>query len=323
MRRDNPMRRAALPRRLRRPRLLVVGCGDVGLRLVAALGRRLPDALHICAVTRNAGQRMRAEEHGARALAIDLDDRRDLRRLASLARWVIHLAPPRSDTEGDPRTAHLIAACRPAIERARRCGIAPARWIYVSTTGVYGDAGGAFFDETRRLAPSTARARRRVAAESGIRSLARGGARAAILRAPGIYAHDRLPVERLRRGDPVPDAHDDVYTNHIHADDLARIAWLALFRARPARVYHAVDDRPMRVGDYLDRVADAIGLARPPRVARAALAAHLGPQALSFLGESRRLDNRRLKTELRYRLRWPSVETTLADLSRTRRNGAL
>lgn len=318
------MRRTALPRRLRRPRLLVVGCGDVGLRLVAALGRRLPDALHICAVTRNAGQRMRAAQRGARALAIDLDDRRDLRRLASLARWVIHLAPPRPDGEGDPRTAHLLAACRPAIERARRCGIAPARWIYVSTTGVYGDAGGAFFDETRRLAPSTARARRRVAAERGIRSLARGGAaRAAILRAPGIYAHDRLPVERLSRGYPVPEAPDDVYTNHIHADDLARIAWLALFRARSARVYHAVDDRPMPVGDYLDRVADAIGLARPPRVARPALAAQLGPQALSFLGESRRLDNRRLKTELRYRLRWPSVDATLADVSRTRRNGAL
>lgn len=313
------MRRSALPRRMRRPRLLVVGCGDVGVRILAGLHRRLPESLRVYAVTRNAVQRARATEHGARALAIDLDDRRAVRRLASLARWVIHLAPPRRDGEGDPRTARLLAACRPAFERSRCCGIAPARWIYVSTTGVYGDAGGAFFDETRRLAPSTARARRRTAAERGIRSLARDGrVRAAILRVPGIYAHDRLPVDRLRRGDPVPHVRDDVYTNHIHADDLARIAWLALFRARPARVYHAVDDRPMPVGDYLDRVADAIGLARPPRVARAALAAQPGGEAQSFLAESRRLDNRRLKTELRYRLRWPSVDSTLADLVRTR-----
>jgi nucleoside-diphosphate-sugar epimerase len=105
-----------------------------------------------------------------------------------------------------------------------------------------------------------------------------------------------------------------VYTSHIHADDLAQIVALALFRARPGRVYHAVDDTRMKMGDYFDAVADAFGLARPPRMARAALRAAVSPMLLSFMAESRRLDNTRLKQELRVRLRWPDVAAALAAM---------
>jgi nucleoside-diphosphate-sugar epimerase len=124
---------------------------------------------------------------------------------------------------------------------------------------------------------------------------------------PGIYATDRLPVERLQKGTPALIANDDVYTNHIHADDLARLIRLALFRGLPQRVYHAVDDSDIRMGDYFDLVADAFALPRPPRLPRAELQKQVSPMLLSFMSESRRLENQRIKHELGARLLYPQV----------------
>jgi hypothetical protein len=131
--------------------------------------------------------------------------------------------------------------------------------------------------------------------------------RVAILRAPGIYAGDRLPLERLRRGDPVLAAEEDVHTNHIHAEDLARLACIALLRAPAGRVYNASDDSGLRMGAYFDAVADAFDLPRPERLSRAAIASRLSPLTLSFMSESRRLDNRRIKRELRVRFAYPTI----------------
>ncbi|MDE2502335.1 MAG: SDR family NAD(P)-dependent oxidoreductase, partial [Burkholderiales bacterium] len=156
-----------------------------------------------------------------------------------------------------------------------------------------------------------ARAVRRVAAEDRLRQAGRAGAlRTSILRIPGIYAADRAggtPRERLLRGTPALVREDDVYTNHIHADDLARACVAALHRGAPQRVIHACDDSELRMGDYFDLAADLAGLPRPPRVPRAQAAQLLSPLQLSFMGESRRLDNRRLKRELRLALRYPTV----------------
>jgi nucleoside-diphosphate-sugar epimerase len=185
----------------------------------------------------------------------------------------------------------------------------------ISTTGVYGDRKGAWTDECCPPAPTTARARRRVAAETRFRAANRRGLlRGAILRAPGLYAQDRLPTERLRRGLPALLPSEDGWTNHIHADDLAAIAWLALFRGRPGRAINAVDDSALKMGDWFDRVADACDLPRAPRLPRAELADAVSPMMLSFMSESRRLSNRRLKRELRARLRWPNVDKALETL---------
>jgi nucleoside-diphosphate-sugar epimerase len=186
--------------------------------------------------------------------------------------------------------------------------------VYVSTTGVYGDCGGARFDETRPVHPQNARAQRRVDGEQALRQWARrSGSRLAILRVPGIYAADRLPLDRLQKGTPALIEADDVYTNHVHADDLARIIALALFRAAPGRVYHAVDDSELKMGEYFDAVADAYALPRPPRLARAELSQAVSPMLLSFMSESRRLRNDRIKSELGVRLRFPQVRDGLKD----------
>jgi nucleoside-diphosphate-sugar epimerase len=287
----------SLPRRFRRPAVLVLGCGDVGLRFA----REQASRVRVIGVVRRADAAEAVRAAGAIPIRADLDDRRSLRRLAGLAGRVLHSAPPPGTGLDDPRTRRALAALHAA-----------GTWVYLSTTGVYGDCEGARFDETRRPAPRNERAVRRVAAERRLRRRAASGAiRATILRVPGIYAADRLPIERLQRGTPaLIDAHD-VHTNHIHADDLARIAFFAMWRGRSQRTVHAVDDTTMKMGEYFDAVARAFALPPPPRLSREALRAAVSPVLWSFMSESRRLDNRRLRRELRVRLRWPTVAAFL------------
>lgn len=289
---------------LHRPRLLIVGCGDVGLRLVKLLGRRF----RVFAVTRDAGRAPLLRAAGAVPVVADLDCPASLARLSGLAPWVVHLAPPAREGEQDARTRRLLAALG-AIRRL----------VYVSTSGVYGDCGGALVNETRPPAPGTARARRRLDAEQVLRQHARcHGTRLSILRVPGIYdGGARLPLARLAAGTPALAAGEDVYTNHLHADDLARIVLRALMLGAGGRVYNASDDTRMKMGDYFDAVADACALARPPRLARTALAGVLTPLQMSFMRESRRIDNTRIKRELRVRLHYPDVGATLRALAST------
>ena len=278
-------------------RILIVGSGDVARRALPWLLRRF----RVFALVRQPEAAVELRALGAVPVVGDLDDRQSLRRLAGIADAVLHFAPPPQTGHGDPRMARLLAAL------AGRSSL-PQGVVYISTTGVYGDCAGARVDETRPCRAQTARGRRRVDAERRLRAFGRRNqVRVALLREPGIYAGDRLPLERLRRGDPVLAADEDVHTNHIHAEDLARIACLALFRAGPGRAYNASDDSGLRMGEYFDAVAERFGLARPPRMARAEIVHHLSPLTLSFMSESRRLDNRRLKRELRLRLRYPTV----------------
>jgi nucleoside-diphosphate-sugar epimerase len=285
--------------RPRRPTLLIVGCGDVGLRVLRLLRGRW----RVLALTSSPGRVAALREAGAVPLVGNLDDPASLGRVAGLASHVLHLAPPSGQGDTDPRTAHLLQAL------ARRSG--PCTLVYASTTGVYGDCGGDWIDETRPTAPATARGRRRVDAERRVRWAGRAlGWRVSVLRVPGIYALDREggdPRERVRKGTPVLRAEDDVYTNHVHADDLARACVAALLRGAPQRSYHASDDTELRMGDYFDAVADHFGLPRPPRISREEAQRQLPPVSYSFLSESRRLRNRRLKRELRLALRYPTV----------------
>jgi nucleoside-diphosphate-sugar epimerase len=283
-------------RRMGKPRLLVVGCGDVGMRLLPLVAARY----RVFALTSRPERCAALRAAGAVPVVADLDRPHTLKRLAGLARHVVHLAPPPGQGALDVRTRNLTAILPEG-----------AQVVYVSTSGVYGDRGGALTPETTPVAPRNARAARRVDAERVLRAwaLAAGG-RVTILRAPGIYAADRLPIERLRRGTPALAEDDDVYTNHIHADDLARLALAALRHGKPGRVYNASDDTHMKMGDYFDLVADAFGLPRAPRLARAALERAVTPVQLSFMSESRRLDNARLR-ELRVRLLYPHVAGTV------------
>lgn len=260
----------------------------------------------VAALTSSPQRLVELRAAGATPVLGNLDDAASLKRLRGWADAVLHLAPPQNVGGTDLRTRNLLRS---------QAASPPARIVYASTSGVYGDCGGAFFDETRLVAPTTDRARRRVDAEAQLRAFGlESDAAVTILRVPGIYALNRVgghPRERLAKGSPVLRPEDDVFTNHIHADDLARACVLALYRGRPQRVLHVCDDSKLLMGDYFDLAADLCGLPRPPRISRAEAAALMSPMQLSFMSESRRLDNHRLKTELKLRLRYPLPEDGL------------
>jgi len=278
-------------------KLLIVGCGDVARRTLP----RLLGHYRVFALLRDPAQFAFWRDHGARPLLADLDHASTLKRLAGLADIVLHFAPPAERGSVDHRTRSLLAA----LARGKSL---PQRLIYISTSGVYGDCAGARIDETRPLRPTTARAARRVDAEGQLRRFGcRHGVRIAILRAPGIYAGERLPLERLRQGLKALCVEDDVFTNHIHADDLAMLTCAALRYGRANRCYNASDDSELKMGEYFDLVADRFSLPRASRIPRSDAAQQMSPLQLSFMSESRRLDNRRIKKELRARLRYPQV----------------
>jgi nucleoside-diphosphate-sugar epimerase len=292
----------SLASRFRKPRLLIIGCGDIGLRTAALVKAKF----HIIALTSSASRLQGFRAAGIRALVGNLDDAAcmtSLHRLAAQCDYVLHLAPPQNTGEIDLRTQRLITALRAATPGTKK------RWVYMSTTGVYGDHEGAFIDETARLKPQTARAVRRVDAEQQMRVVgAQNRARVTVLRVPGIYdAQARSPRERLLKGTPALRDEDDVFTNHIHADDLARICVAALLRGKPQRVINANDDTQMKMGDYFDVAADAMKLPRAPRMSRAQAEQALSPMQMSFMSESRRLVNTRMHKELRVKLSVPSV----------------
>jgi nucleoside-diphosphate-sugar epimerase len=302
-----------LMRCFRKPRLLIVGCGDVGLRLAALAQPRF----RVIALSSSPERLPLLRAAGIVALSGDLDQQASLRRLRGLARWVAMLAPPPPSGAHDKRSRHLAAALG---YRMINGGLAP-RLVYASTSGVYGDCGGARVAETRPPRPQTPRAARRIDAEQCWRGFGqRRAARVSILRIPGIYdAAQRSPLRRLQQGLPVLRAEDDVHTNHIHADDLARLLLRALFRGAPGRVYNASDASHLRLGDYLDLAARLYGLPELPRVARAqARASGLSELALSFMGESRQLDNARLQHELGFEFDYPDVRCGLLGQPRRR-----
>lgn len=281
--------------------ILIIGCGDIALRAAALLRGRY----RLFGLVRNSAHHAVLRAAGIVPVSGDLDRRDSLFRIAGLAHAVLHLAPPANAGESDMRTCNLLAA----LSR----GSLPQRLVYISTSGVYGDCGGAAVDEAHVLAPQSSRAQRRVDAEQRIRAWAqRNGVHASILRVPGIYAEQRLPLERLRAGTPAICAHEDSHTNHIHADDLARTLVAALRHGKPNRVYHASDDSEMTMGDYFDAVADTFALPRPARLPRAEAERAVSPLMWSFMCESRRLSNARMKRELKLVLRYATVADALA-----------
>ncbi len=270
------------------------------------MAAQLPQHVRKLALTSSPERAPQLQALGIQPLLGNLDNPASLRRLSGIADRVLHVAPPPTENKAewwrDPRTAHLLQALR------RRS--LPTHFIYGSTTGVYGDCQGGWASENRATQAHTPRAHRRVDAEQQILHAARSGFTASILRIPGIYANDReggTPRTRLLKGTPVLQSQDDVYTNHIHANDLASACIAALWRGKPQRIYNVVDDTQLKMGDYFDLAADLYALPRPPRISRDAAQGQLPLMLLSFMSESRRLTNERMKRELRVVLRYPQV----------------
>ncbi|MDT8363947.1 MAG: SDR family oxidoreductase [Nitrosomonas sp.] len=291
-------------------KLLIAGCGDIAMRLSALLWERY----HLIGLCRNTGSFDKLRAHGISPIAGDLDHPASLGKLSGLAHTVVHLAPPPKQGRRDTRTKHLLAAL--CSRSKTKAGILPQQFIYISTSGVYGDCGGNWVNESHAVNPRNERAWRRLDAEQQVRNWGvRHSVRTSILRVPGIYADNRLPVKRLQQGLPALLSHEDSYTNHIHADDLARIIVAVLRYGKSGRIYHACDDSCLKMGDYFDLVADHFGLPRPRKITRQLAQTELSPEMLSFVQESRRLTNARIKQELQVQLCYPTVADCLATIA--------
>lgn len=284
--------------------VFVFGCGDVGTRLARLWRQR---QVPVAALTRDPVRAERLREMGVTSYPGDLDAPAALADLPVAGAVVYYLAPPPARGLTDARLRGLLGALR---ER-------PRKWILISTTGVYGDCKGAWIDESRPVKPGSDRARRRLDAETALRADAeRHAFDSVILRVAGIYGPGRLPEARLRSRSPMVAAQDSPYTNRIHVDDLVQVCAAAAERAPGGSLYNVSDGNPGRMTDYFTAVADTLSLPRPPVVSLAEARTLLGPELLSYLAESRRLDNRRLLDELQVRLRYPSLELALLDLRR-------
>jgi nucleoside-diphosphate-sugar epimerase len=281
--------------------LLVVGCGYVGERLARAERSRRP----VLAVVRSASHAADLCGQGIRASRYDLDEAgsglEPALAAAAHGAAIVYLVPPPEEGTTDPRLEEFLA---------RLEGAAPAVFAYISTTGVYGDAGGALVDERTPVAPSNPRAVRRVAAESAVtRWCAERNVRCVVLRVPGIYGPHRLPLDRLARGEPALRPEDVGPGNRVHVDDLVAAIVAAIDRAEARGLFNVTDGDPSSTTVYLQETARAAGLAPPELVSRAEAASRISPGMLAFLRDSRRVDNRRMLEELGVQLRHPTVQS--------------
>jgi nucleoside-diphosphate-sugar epimerase len=290
-----------------KPRLLIIGCGDVLTRALPWLQKRF----RIYILTHKTS--LSTHLPGITQLWGDLDKITTLTRLARLGHYIIYAAPPKAVGDQDSRVGHIIRVVSRIPKKRSILAQSLRHVVYISTSGVYGDCAGKWIDETRPPRPQSERAQRRLDAEKKWRHFAkRQQVGLTILRVPGIYAANRLPLSRLKMGMPIIAEAEDSFSNHIHADDLAHITSLALFRAPALRIYHASDALPMKMGAYFAAVASATGLPLPIALPRKEVQLKVSLASWSFMQESRQLSNIRLK-ELRIRLRYPTVHVFLQE----------
>jgi len=281
--------------------VLIIGYGDIGRR-VTTLCRQ--QGWRVNALTRQAVTATPLSAEGLTTYVGDLDKPDKLPALPTAASLIFYFAPPPPHGVDDPR----LGAFLNVIPR-HAC---PRKIIYISTSGVYGDCQGAWVTEDRPANPGTDRARRRLAAENLLRDWQQHtGTPVVILRVGGIYGPGRLPVARLRQGTPVLREQDCGYINRIHADDLAAVCVAAA--AHGHGLYNVSDGHPSTMTDYFNKVADLYDLPHPPQISFDRAQTLLSPEMMSYLTESRRLDNHRMLNDLGVNLRYPTLNEGLAS----------
>ena len=276
--------------------IFIAGCGDIGQR-VAILWQQ-----HGASVTVLARNPTRAAEyvaHGLIPVIGDLDQPATLPKPQPGA-LIYYFAPPPLRGTTDPRMHHFLQAIR--------SDALPARIVYISTSGVYGDVHGAWVTEESPVHPTTDRSRRRLDAEQALQQWSTlNRVPIVILRVPGIYGPGRLPIEVVKSGRPILRESESMYSNRIHADDLANVAVVAGLDDRPPGIYNVSDGQPGTMAQYFKAVADLIGVPRPPEVSLDEAQRILSAEMMSYLTESRRIDNAKMLRDLRVSLRYPNL----------------
>lgn len=280
---------------------LIIGCGDIGER-VAGLERS--EGHRVAGLVRSEASARRLRAAGIQPITADLDVLTSLHDLPVRDALIYYFAPPPGNGLTDLRMEAFIST----LDSSRR----PARVVLISTTGIYGDCRGEWVTEDRPPNPQVDRAKRRLAAENTLRHWSeKNRVPVVILRVSGIYGRGLLPEKRLRAGEPVLREEESPYSNRIHADDLARVCFIAGHHDNPGAIYNVSDGNPTTMTDFFYGVADLLGIPRPPVVTREQALRQLGEGMLSYLAESKRIDNRRMREELGVELMYPDLAAGL------------
>jgi nucleoside-diphosphate-sugar epimerase len=280
---------------------LIIGCGDIGRR-VAKIA--MAEGNQVTALARSPGKAESLRQMGLETVLGDLDGTGPITGLPTRRAVVFYFAPPPGGGVVDPRIRVFCGSVEPGEE--------PEKVVYLSTSGVYGDCGGATVTEETPVNPQTDRARRRLDAETILRNWAtHRGVATVVLRVTGIYGPGRLPLDRIQKGHPVLREEEAPFTNRIHADDLARVCLAAVEKGEDGDIFNVSDGRSGTMTEYFNAVADAVGLPRPPQVGMEEARRVMNPLMLSYLTESRRMDNRRMLEKLGIGLMYPDLESGL------------
>ncbi len=272
--------------------VLVVGTGYVGRRF-----------LEQCRSTAVLGLSRTPVKSPQPVAIYDLDAGDDLPISLPEHYAVLYTVPPSSAGESDARLGRLLSKLTPA----------PRRFVYISTTGVYGNHDGETVDEETPVNAESGRAKRRVAAEELLRSWGtQQHCDIVILRVPGIYGPGRLGIERIRQGLPAIAERDVGPGNRIHVDDLVSCCGAALSRHAQAGIYNVGDGDHRSSTWFANELARQSGLEPPPTISMAEAEREFSPMRLSFLQESRRVDTRKMRDVLGVRLRYPNPDDGIA-----------
>ncbi len=277
--------------------VIIVGCGYLGQKVAL---KHLDQGDRVEGVVKSDASRRRLVDMGVDAVSVDLDQPLERELPLFTGKRLYYFAPPLAVGEKDPRVERLIGA----FEFHGH----PIRVVYISTTGVYGNCAGAWINENRPIAPKASRAKRRAAAESAWRNWCeKEGAELVVLRVAGIYGPDRLPLKRLKEGLPLLREQEAPFTNRIHVDDLVNVCIAAMERGQPGGIYNVSDGHPSTMVDYFCQIADMAGLPHPPLVNREEAERMLSKGMLSYMDESRRLNNTKMLRELQLTLDYPTL----------------
>jgi nucleoside-diphosphate-sugar epimerase len=280
-------------------------CFGLGYSAEALAALLAPQGWSIAGTGRDPAARARLERLGYALLPFDRGHPiADLdRRLAQTTHLLISIPP---DESGDP----VLATHGPAIAAARTL-----RWIgYLSTTGVYGDSGGAWVDEATPPRPSSARSVRRAEAEAAWLAVGRAaGIPVQVFRLAGIYGPGRSAVDQVRAGTARRIDKPGHVFSRIHVADIARVLMASFARPNPGAIYNVCDDDAAPQEAVVAHACALLGVPPPPLVPFER--AELSPRARSFYADNRRVRNDRLKRELGIRLRYPSYRDGLAAIA--------
>ncbi|MCW8986513.1 MAG: SDR family oxidoreductase [Gammaproteobacteria bacterium] len=281
--------------------VLIVGCGDIGLR-VAKIWKNAAKSVFALARTEESIDTFR-QQHLFTCQA-DLDDFQSLKDIPSRQSLLYYFAPPPAKGHVDTRMANFLAS----MEKETF----PAHLVYISTSGVYGDQGGELINEDSPVNPTADRAKRRYNAEQQLRTWSKQtSVPITILRVGGIYGPGRLPLQRLK--DQIPMLHEELspQTNRIHADDLAQVCVAAAADKAEGEIYNVSDGTNSNMTEYFNTIADYCDLPRPPLVDWEEAEKTISKGMLSYLKESRRLDNSKMINELGIELIYPTLKDGL------------